>query len=440
MLGILSFFVVQASAGVCPPIGNDSGCGVVINVTNTGGALSFNQNQGPYDGIDDTLVGITNNSSQSLHDIGLASTNSIFGFDFDGIDAYGSQGNPSDANGYGGPNAYYSHINATQTSGTVNFVSPIPPGGVGYFSLENALTAPTPCQQIVNNAVSGPILGGRLGSFLAEPTDIGSSFTPNLGLGLSQAAADCGFTNFDWVQTITNEPDPSPFYAVNAQDPSSPIHMTNARTPFNDPPPGGYTYCLPSFGYTCNDAPFYYSVTAPSTNGFALQNHETTNVLSFFDAPKDPCLGIQGLLLAECDYSMAPIGSKEAFTTDLAGVLPDGSALDLGIGFSWTDDFNDISGGIATTLNNMPVDPGSGTGGITVTHIQPTTDYQFQLPPVTVTTVNGVPTVAEPPTLCLVALGLLLMWGMSTAHLRHQRLRSSQTALWPRHSGSDRQC
>ena len=45
--------------------------------------------------------------------------------------------------------------------------------------------------------------------------------------------------------------------------------------------------------------------------------------------------------------------------------------------WTWTDTFNGTSGGISTTYNFLPLDPGSGTGDITITSIN-----GVQLPPV----------------------------------------------------------
>lgn len=106
------------------------------------------------------------------------------------------------------------------------------------------------CSVVVNGGLGAPSLayGG---------TSIIDSFTPNFGLGLSQAASECGFKAFDWQQTITNLPDPSPFYQVNPTLGAAPIHLTSLSTPFNDPPQGGYVYCANTF---CGENyPFYYS-------------------------------------------------------------------------------------------------------------------------------------------------------------------------------------
>ena len=66
-----------------------------------------------------------------------------------------------------------------------------------------------------------------------------------------------------------------------------------------------------------------------------MKAHIDGKTLNFFDGPSNPCLGIGGLLRADCDYSEAPDGSFEEFTTDLAGVRADGSFVDLNIGFDW---------------------------------------------------------------------------------------------------------
>lgn len=109
-------------------------------------------------------MGIVNNSNLPITSVGLTSGLNIFGFDGDGIDTYGVSGNSQDSTGYGGPNAYYSGISADQTTGIVNFITPIAPnGGTGYFSLENALAAATSCSSLINNAITIPPGGGSRG-------------------------------------------------------------------------------------------------------------------------------------------------------------------------------------------------------------------------------------------------------------------------------------
>jgi hypothetical protein len=98
---------------------------------------------GPYDGSDDTYIGVINNGSSPITSFHLSSSQDIGGFDGDGIDTYGAPSNTTDTTGYGGPNAFYT--NNTGTAVTVNFLTPIATGGgTSYFSLEEpvSLTAP----------------------------------------------------------------------------------------------------------------------------------------------------------------------------------------------------------------------------------------------------------------------------------------------------------
>src|SRR5215470_17060988 len=122
VLGALLISARPASAAVCPPVGADSDCGTLITITNTG-ATASNTGQGPYDGFDDTLVGVVNNSNQSIRALGLASGSNIFGFDGDGLTTFGLPGNAFDSSGYGGPNAYFTNINSSATGGNVNFIT-----------------------------------------------------------------------------------------------------------------------------------------------------------------------------------------------------------------------------------------------------------------------------------------------------------------------------
>src|SRR5579862_4377823 len=168
-------FVVVVIAGTathaqCPAVGADTGCGIVITVTNTGASVSAT-GQGPFDGIEDTLIGVVNNSPLPVKSLGLTSGLTIFDFDGDGIDAFGIPGNSQDNTGYGGPNAFFTSINPDLRSGTVNFIVPISPnGGTAYFSLEEPISSATACSSLINNALSGPSLSG--GGLLSGSTTI----------------------------------------------------------------------------------------------------------------------------------------------------------------------------------------------------------------------------------------------------------------------------
>jgi len=141
-----------------------TGCGAVITVLtvnhDTGQATSFTVtatgNGNPYDGEEDTLVGVQNNSGDYLKSIDLSSTDTtdhgIFFFDADGPcnpafhpaewAPYTWCTNPySDPNGYQGPHNTFTVVPGVYTSGTVNFDFPpgytgIPPGGSTWFALE----------------------------------------------------------------------------------------------------------------------------------------------------------------------------------------------------------------------------------------------------------------------------------------------------------------
>ncbi|MGD1059295.1 MAG: Ig-like domain-containing protein, partial [Solirubrobacteraceae bacterium] len=70
----------------CPHVDKDTGCQFLITVTGSGSpTVAEDASQGPYDGEDDTLVGIQNSSSTPVSSIPISSENDIFGFDGDGL-------------------------------------------------------------------------------------------------------------------------------------------------------------------------------------------------------------------------------------------------------------------------------------------------------------------------------------------------------------------
>lgn len=199
-------------------------------------------------------------------------------------------------------------------------------------------------------------------------TSISASFTNTSGDTLPNAAATCGFTNFDWQQLITILPTPSPFDDASGNNLSAP-------TPFNDPPPNGYSYQNPP---NAVQLPVYYNLFIGASDPLSLVNNEVGNTLYFFDAPADPCLP-GGNYSGFCNGS-DPAGSYLAFSTHLVGIVgnpPNATVQDTGIGFSWTDNFNGTVGGTAVLNGARPVDPGSGTGGITLTAVNNIPSYQY---------------------------------------------------------------
>jgi hypothetical protein len=126
-----------------------------------------------YDGSDDTLVGVFNNSGHTIFSFVLnGGSQPIFGFDGDGIDTLAittitrALGNP-DTTGYGGMDAFFTAISGN--IGTVNFVGGIASGGFDYFSLEapvvlTALPVVTPAPEPMTLTLLGV---GMLGTGIA---------------------------------------------------------------------------------------------------------------------------------------------------------------------------------------------------------------------------------------------------------------------------------
>ncbi len=71
----------------CPAVGQDASCALLIDVTGSGTQVLGDTSQGAFDGSDDTLLGIINQSSTPLSSIPLSSPTglTIFGFESDGI-------------------------------------------------------------------------------------------------------------------------------------------------------------------------------------------------------------------------------------------------------------------------------------------------------------------------------------------------------------------
>ena len=125
-----------------------------------------------------------------------------------------------------------------------------------------------------------------------------------------------------------------------------------------------------------------------------LQNSGAGMTLTHHDAPADGCLpgGWQVGTPTCMDPVLAPKATAEpkgsfgGYVTHLAGVNFDGTATDLGIGFTWTSDYNGSTGGVSIKKTDLPADD-NGTGGITITSVNEITTYGG----ITVTGVNGAP-------------------------------------------------
>jgi RHS repeat-associated protein len=125
----------------CPAVGSDTSCGVLIEVTDTGVNVFSDSNQHAFDGSDDTLVGVINDSSQGLSGLTItANAGAVpFRFEGDGLCAVSPHpaGCPFGTTGYEGPGM--SFTKNSDSSGVVNIG--LASRGTGYFSLEDALTS-----------------------------------------------------------------------------------------------------------------------------------------------------------------------------------------------------------------------------------------------------------------------------------------------------------
>jgi hypothetical protein len=168
----LSIAPFLAAAGtICPgaggtgatpytPDNSATGCNTVITISSSGSLSVAVPDSNPYDGAEDTLVGVVNNSSNTITQLTLSGSD-IFGFDADGICTYAFAGNSycstsarngTDPQDYQGPTSTFTITNSD--SGAVNFNPGIGPGISTYFSLEEPPTAS------LTGSVTGSTPGG----------------------------------------------------------------------------------------------------------------------------------------------------------------------------------------------------------------------------------------------------------------------------------------
>jgi hypothetical protein len=138
----------------CPAIGLDSSCALLIYISDNGVQVLSDPSQGPYEGDEDTLIGVLNDTSgTTLSSLPITGSSSpaIFDFEGDGICASPNptsglpgidcSSNPNATTGYEGLNSSFSGISGDLQSGTVNFNTPLAPGDSTFFSLEGPISA-----------------------------------------------------------------------------------------------------------------------------------------------------------------------------------------------------------------------------------------------------------------------------------------------------------
>jgi hypothetical protein len=128
----------------CPAVGADPSCKLLIYIDNTGAVVLNNTALGPYDGIEDTLIGVQNDSGITITGFDISGSN-IFGLDGDGLCNVSPRpsGCPFGPTGYEGPGTSFTIANAS--NGAVHFTGGLGTGNSAYFSLEEPLTGQDIC-------------------------------------------------------------------------------------------------------------------------------------------------------------------------------------------------------------------------------------------------------------------------------------------------------
>jgi len=232
----------------CPPVYLDGGCQYLITVNNGTETVTQDTNEGPYEGAEDALIGVQNNSSSPVSQLPLAVANSdLFGFDGDGIcdpggapvlsgcvpqpgapagtvcqdqslncafpvppgepAGYvepGASGSGFQQNGYEGPTSWFSNVSADTSSGVVHFSPPLQPNQSTYFSLEEPPvgstigvggTAPG------NSGMSPPTVSSTGASFSALVNPNGQATTAYFQYGLDLKYSKFGGSGADYTNS-----------------------------------------------------------------------------------------------------------------------------------------------------------------------------------------------------------------------------------------------
>ena len=240
----------------CPAIGAAASCDVLVQITDGGNKILDDPSQGPYDGSDDTLIGVVNNSSATVSSLALSANTNLFGFDGDGLCVYSpiQPGCPFGSTGYEGPGTSFSGVNQSATGGVVSFAAGLAPGATAYFSLEQRLAAsavvaggpsaaeqghaPNASQHSTTCHVGQPV-NCATGDFWHQFTD----FTvPGRGVPLifqrtfdASAAATDGSLGFGWTDSYAMS------LAVDATGAATITQENGAQVVFQPNGAGGFT-------------------------------------------------------------------------------------------------------------------------------------------------------------------------------------------------------
>lgn len=166
----------------CPPIQRSPGCAVLITINPSGAvSLAIDPSVGPYDGVEDTLVGVVNKSGAT-----------VFGIFLQGPDIFGFDGDGANAGNYAGPGISFSLVDAN--SGTVNFINGLDNNQSAWFSLEGQPSAIKLSRTITVDpghggtmcAAGGTAPGGDTGTTGPTYKDTEHALALKIGLKLEQ--------------------------------------------------------------------------------------------------------------------------------------------------------------------------------------------------------------------------------------------------------------
>lgn len=365
---------VSAPFTQCPAVGQDSSCEILLQVGDDGTAILADPSQGPFDGSDDTLVGVLNSSSQALANVQIASDTDVFGFDGDGICSGYTPGPPAcpyGPTGYEGPDTSFSNISADQSGGTVDFATPLSPGQSTYFSLEEALSAtsvvvggptsaeaggaPNPSEKD-DDCDDGEPVNCATGEYWTQSTDFsipGSGVPLNLTRGYTSAlAATDGPFGFGWSDSYGMHltTDAAGYVTVDQENGSSVTFSPNGSGGFTAPPwvladlivntDGSYTFHRDTntVSYTFSAAGSLLAETDPNGETTHL-DYTGAQVTSVVDpAGRSLTFGYTG---GNVTKVTDPLGRTVSFTYDAAGDLSS-STNSLGRTWAYTYDANHL--------------------------------------------------------------------------------------------------